>query len=83
MTKAGHAIGFGTALECLTGTNCGTVPAHKWTDFYVKLSGPDPNYGKTLAKGKGVTGVLTPSDGNVMWSADAILIPETTFAPAK
>lgn len=39
----------------------------------------DPNYKQTQAKGEGVTGELTTSDGGKTWTVGEIGIPEHSF----
>ncbi|KAI0450764.1 hypothetical protein F5B21DRAFT_489449 [Xylaria acuta] len=72
------AQGWGSAVECAE-TNCGTVPAHTWTDTKIIMDVADPNYKNTLYKGQGVTGDMSTSDGGKIWTVSAITIPEFTF----
>ncbi|RMY71448.1 hypothetical protein D0863_05142, partial [Hortaea werneckii] len=77
-TSDGHAQGWGSAVECAE-TNCGTVSAHSWIDVSITMDTADPNYKQTQAKGEGVTGELTTSDGGKTWTVGKIGIPEHSF----
>ncbi|KAL2867424.1 uncharacterized protein BJX67DRAFT_372036 [Aspergillus lucknowensis] len=77
-TSSGHAQGWGSAVECAE-ENCGTMGAHTWTDTQIILDVADPNYINTLAKGEGVTGEMSTSDGGKTWEVTTIEIPEFTF----
>ncbi|KAI9705703.1 MAG: hypothetical protein M1820_005113 [Bogoriella megaspora] len=77
-TSDGHAQGWGSAVECAQ-TNCGTVPAHSWTNTKLILDVADPNYIKTLGKSSGVTGDMSTSDGGKTWTVTTINIPQFTF----
>ncbi|PSN75298.1 hypothetical protein BS50DRAFT_615984 [Corynespora cassiicola Philippines] len=77
-TKDGQAQGWGSAVECAE-TNCGTMPAHSWTDTKIILDSADPDYIKTMGKGEGVTGDMSTSDGGKTWTVTTIEIPEFTF----
>ncbi|KAI6844665.1 hypothetical protein KC352_g922 [Hortaea werneckii] len=77
-TSDGYAQGWGSAVECAE-TNCGTVPAHSWIDVSITMDTADPNYKQTQAKGEGVTGELTTSDGGKTWTVGEIGIPEHSF----
>ncbi|KAL4897743.1 hypothetical protein BDV59DRAFT_49369 [Aspergillus ambiguus] len=77
-TSDGKAQGWGSAVECAE-TNCGTVGAHSWIDTKIILDVADPNYINTLAKGEGVTGDMSTSDGGKTWTVTTINIPEYTF----
>ncbi|KAI8930796.1 hypothetical protein NX059_011819 [Plenodomus lindquistii] len=77
-TKDGHAMGWGSALECAA-EDCGTVPAHKWVDTVIKLNTADPNYIRTMGKANGVTGKMSTRDGGVTWKVTDINIPAFTF----
>ncbi|KAH6880352.1 hypothetical protein B0T10DRAFT_519287 [Thelonectria olida] len=77
-TSDGHAQGWGSAVECAE-NNCGTVPAHKWTNTKIILDVADPNYINTLGKGQGVTGDMSTSDGGKTWTVSTISIPKFTF----
>ncbi|KAF2184880.1 hypothetical protein K469DRAFT_578105 [Zopfia rhizophila CBS 207.26] len=77
-TKDGHAEGWGSAVECAE-HNYGTVPAHSWIDTKIILNTADPNYKQTMAKGSGVTGDMSTSDGGKTWTVTAINIPQFTF----
>ncbi|KAI7268316.1 hypothetical protein KC345_g7676 [Hortaea werneckii] len=77
-TSDGHAQGWGSAVECAE-TNCGTVPAHSWIDVSIVMDTADPDYKQTQAKGEGVTGELTTSDGGKTWTLGEIGIPEHSF----
>jgi hypothetical protein len=78
-TSSGHAQGWGSAVEC--GANdCGTMGAHKWINTKIILDKPDPNYIRTNAKGPGVTGDMSTSDGGKTWTVTTINIPKFTFS---
>ncbi|KAI1821304.1 hypothetical protein F4861DRAFT_542064 [Xylaria intraflava] len=77
-TSDAHAQGWGSAVECAA-TDCGTVPAHTWTDTEIIMDVADPNYINTLYKNPGVTGDMTTSDGGKTWTVSTITIPEFTF----
>ncbi|KAL4795756.1 hypothetical protein BDV19DRAFT_388780 [Aspergillus venezuelensis] len=78
-TSDGKAQGWGSSVECAE-SNCGTVPAHTWTDTKIILDVADPDYINTLAKGEGVTGDMSTSDGGKTWTVTTIQIPEFTFS---
>ena len=50
-----------------------------WTDTEIILDVADPDYINTLAKGSGVTGDMSTSDGGKTWTVTTIQIPEFTF----
>lgn len=50
-----------------------------WTDTKIILDTADPNYINTVAKGEGVTGEMTTSDGGKTWTVTTIEIPESSF----
>ncbi|KAI1758329.1 hypothetical protein F4782DRAFT_21817 [Xylaria castorea] len=77
-TSDAHALGWGSAVECAE-ENCGTVPAHTWTDTQIIMDVADPNYINTLGKSQGVTGDMSTSDGGKTWTVSTINIPEFTF----
>lgn len=77
-TSSGKAQGWGSAVECAE-ENCGTMPAHKWTDAKIILDSADASYDKTLGMGEGVTGSMTTSDGGITWEIGTFEIPEFTF----
>ncbi|TRX95491.1 hypothetical protein FHL15_003449 [Xylaria flabelliformis] len=77
-TSDEHAQGWGSAVECAE-ENCGTVPAHTWTDTKIIMDVADPNYINTLGKSQGVTGDMSTSDGGKTWTVSTINIPEFTF----
>lgn len=94
-TSDGHAQGWGSAVECAEencGTvpahckltaqvhidNADNIPL-AWIDTTITLDVADPNYINTLAKGDGVTGDLTTSDGGKTWTVSKFNIPEYTF----
>ncbi|KAH8770988.1 hypothetical protein F5883DRAFT_666459 [Diaporthe sp. PMI_573] len=77
-TSSGHAQGWGSSVECAA-EDCGTVPAHKWTEAKIILDSADASYDKTLGLGQGVTGSMTTSDGGVTWEIGTFEIPEFTF----
>ncbi|KAI0553891.1 hypothetical protein F4679DRAFT_388074 [Xylaria curta] len=77
-TSDEHALGWGSAVECAE-ENCGTVPAHTWTDTKIIMDVADPNYINTLGKSQGVTGDMSTSDGGKTWTVSTINIPEFTF----
>ncbi|EHA22264.1 hypothetical protein AAWM_07445 [Aspergillus awamori] len=78
-TSDGKAQGWGSAVECAE-DNCGTVGAHSWTDTKIILDVADPDYINTLAKGSGVTGDMSTSDGGKTWTVTTINIPEFSFS---
>ncbi|PYH42244.1 uncharacterized protein BP01DRAFT_405213 [Aspergillus saccharolyticus JOP 1030-1] len=77
-TSDGHAQGWGSAVECAE-DNCGTVGAHSWIDTKIILDVADPNYINTMAKGSGVTGEMSTTDGGKTWTVSTISIPEFSF----
>ncbi|KAI1640791.1 hypothetical protein F4809DRAFT_647781 [Biscogniauxia mediterranea] len=77
-TSDGYAQGWGSAVECAE-ENCGTVGAHKWINTTIILDVADPDYINTNAKGEGVTGEMSTSDGGKTWTVSTIEIPEFTF----
>ncbi|ETS81473.1 hypothetical protein PFICI_06475 [Pestalotiopsis fici W106-1] len=77
-TSDGHALGWGSAIECAE-NNCGTMPAHTWINTQIIMDVADPNYINTLYKGAGVTGNLVTADGGKTWTVDTISIPQFTF----
>ncbi|KAI0864558.1 hypothetical protein F4860DRAFT_413295 [Xylaria cubensis] len=77
-TSDAHAQGWGSAVECAE-ENCGTVPAHTWTDTKIIMDVADPNYINTLGKSQGVTGDMSTGDGGKTWTVSTINIPEFTF----
>ncbi|PYI25864.1 hypothetical protein BO86DRAFT_383170 [Aspergillus japonicus CBS 114.51] len=77
-TSDGHAQGWGSAVECAE-NNCGTVGAHSWINTKIILDVADPNYINTMAKGSGVTGEMTTTDGGKTWTVSTISIPEFSF----
>lgn len=77
-TSSGRAQGWGSSVECAE-ENCGTMPAHKWTDAKIILDAADASYDQTLALGEGVTGSMTTSDGGKTWEIGTFEIPEFTF----
>lgn len=77
-TSSGKAQGWGSSVECAE-ENCGTMPAHKWTDAKIILDAADASYDKTLGLGEGVTGSMTTSDGGKTWEIGTFEIPEFTF----
>ncbi|GAP87050.1 hypothetical protein SAMD00023353_2500930 [Rosellinia necatrix] len=77
-TQDGVAQGWGSAVECAE-EDCGTVPAHTWTDTKIIMDVADPDYINTLAKGEGVTGDMSTSDGGKTWTVSTINIPAFTF----
>ncbi|OOF90066.1 hypothetical protein ASPCADRAFT_135468 [Aspergillus carbonarius ITEM 5010] len=78
-TSDGQAQGWGSAVECAE-DNCGTVGAHSWIDTKIILDVADPDYINTLAKGNGVTGDMSTSDGGKTWTVTTINIPEFSFS---
>ncbi|RMY43305.1 hypothetical protein D0864_15872 [Hortaea werneckii] len=50
-----------------------------WIDVSIFMDSADPNYKQTQAKGEGVTGELTTSDGGKTWTVGEIGIPEHCF----
>ncbi|OMP81759.1 hypothetical protein BK809_0002754 [Diplodia seriata] len=81
-TSDGHAQGWGSSVECAE-DNCGTMGAHSWTDTKIILDSADPNYINTMAKGEGVTGEMSTSDGGKTWTVTTIEIPEFTFGSSS
>ncbi|POS73279.1 hypothetical protein DHEL01_v208325 [Diaporthe helianthi] len=77
-TSSGRAQGWGSCVECAA-EDCGTVPAHKWTDAKIILDSADASYDRTLGLGRGVTGSMTTSDGGKTWDIGTFEIPEFTF----
>ncbi|KAI3392486.1 hypothetical protein diail_5651 [Diaporthe ilicicola] len=77
-TSSGKAQGWGSAVECAA-EDCGTMPAHKWTDAKIILDSADATYDRTLGLGQGVTGSMTTSDGGKTWDIGTFEIPEFTF----
>ncbi|KAI1360474.1 hypothetical protein F5Y08DRAFT_348698 [Xylaria arbuscula] len=77
-TSDGYAQGWGSAVECAA-TDCGTIPAHTWTDAKIIMDQADPNYINTLGIGSGVGGSMSTSDGGITWNIGTITIPEFTF----
>ncbi|KAG8159685.1 hypothetical protein KVR01_010322 [Diaporthe batatas] len=77
-TSSGKAQGWGSAVECAA-EDCGTVPAHKWTDAKIILDSADASYDRTMYLGEGVTGDMTTSDGGKTWEIGTFEIPEFTF----
>lgn len=77
-TSDGQAQGWGSAVECAE-ENCGTVPAHSWINTTIILDVADPDYSQTMAKGEGVTGDMSTSDGGKTWTVNTIQIPQFTF----
>ncbi|KAF2829037.1 hypothetical protein CC86DRAFT_318062 [Ophiobolus disseminans] len=77
-TNDGHALGWGSAVECAE-NNCGTMPAHHWINTIITLDSADPVYDRTLGKGPGVTGTMKTADKGVTWTVADIYIPEFTF----
>ena len=81
-TSDGQAQGWGSAVECAA-DDCGTVPAHSWINTTITLDTADPNYDQTNAKGEGVTGNMSTSDGGITWTVTTIDIPEFTFGSSS
>ncbi|OJJ03874.1 hypothetical protein ASPVEDRAFT_54181 [Aspergillus versicolor CBS 583.65] len=77
-TSDGQAQGWGSSVECAA-EDCGTMPAHTWTDTKIILDTADPNYINTMAKGEGVTGEMSTSDDGKTWTVTTIEIPEFSF----
>ncbi|BCS19433.1 uncharacterized protein APUU_12261A [Aspergillus puulaauensis] len=77
-TSDGQAQGWGSSVECAA-EDCGTMPAHTWTDTKIILDVADPNYINTMGKGEGVTGEMSTSDGGKTWTVTTIEIPEFSF----
>ena len=50
-----------------------------WTNTKIILDSADPNYINTVAKGEGVTGDMTTSDGGKTWTVSTIKIPKFSF----
>jgi hypothetical protein len=50
-----------------------------WKNTTIILDSEDPNYDQTNAKGEGVTGEMSTSDGGKTWVVTTIEIPEFTF----
>ncbi|ODM19701.1 hypothetical protein SI65_04687 [Aspergillus cristatus] len=81
-TSDGKAQGWGSSVECAE-DNCGTVGAHSWTDTKIILDTADPDYINTVAKGEGVTGDMTTSDGGKTWTVTTIKIPQFSFGQSS
>jgi len=77
-TSDGLAEGWGSAVECAS-NNCGTVPAHQWSNVEIVLSAADPGYIDTLYLEVGAKATMTTSDGGKTWNVGTILIPQYTF----
>ena len=54
-----------------------------WTNTRIILDSADPNYINTVAKGKGVTGDMTTSDGGKTWTVSTIKIPGFSFGGSE
>ncbi|KAL0255177.1 hypothetical protein SLS55_009707 [Diplodia seriata] len=59
------------------------MPGWAWTDTKIILDSADPNYINTMAKGEGVTGEMSTSDGGKTWTVTTIEIPEFTFGSSS
>lgn len=77
-TSDGTALGWGSAVECAA-EDCGTVPAHTWTNVSIILSGAYTGYIDTLALGEGVDATMTSADG-ITWEVGTISIPGYDFS---
>ncbi|CZR66877.1 uncharacterized protein PAC_16778 [Phialocephala subalpina] len=77
-TSDGEAEGWGSAVECAS-DNCGTVPAHKWTNVEIVLSAADPGYIDTMYLEVGAEASMSTSDGGKTWNVGTISIPQYTF----
>ncbi|PWY91290.1 hypothetical protein BO94DRAFT_488780 [Aspergillus sclerotioniger CBS 115572] len=78
-TSDAKAEGWGSAVECAE-DNCGTIGAHSWIDTKIILDVADPDYINTMAKGEGVTGDMSTTDGGKTWTVTTIDIPEFSFS---
>lgn len=76
-TSDGDAQGWGSAVECAA-EDCGTVPAHTWTNVSIILSEADSTYQNTLALGTGVSATMT-SDDDITFTVGTIEIPSWDF----
>ena len=54
-----------------------------WTNTKIILDSADPNYINTVAKGEGVTGDMTTSDGGKTWTVSTIKIPGFSFGGSE
>lgn len=78
-TSDGEAEGWGSAVECAA-EDCGTVPAHTWTNVSIILNAADESYIDTLAIGSEVDATMTTSDGGITWEVGTISIPCWDFS---
>lgn len=77
-TSDGDAQGWGSSVECAA-EDCGTVPAHTWTNVSIILSEADSTYQNTLALGEGVSATMT-SDDDITFTVGTIEIPGWDFS---
>lgn len=77
-TSDGDAQGWGSSVECAA-EDCGTVPAHTWTNVTIILSEADSTYQNTLALGTGVSATMT-SDDDTTFTVGTIEIPGWDFS---
>lgn len=54
-----------------------------WIDTKIILDTADPDYINTVAKGEGVTGDMTTSDGGKTWTVTTIKIPQFSFGQSS
>ncbi|KAF2767210.1 hypothetical protein EJ03DRAFT_337805 [Teratosphaeria nubilosa] len=80
-TESGQAMGVGSAVECATEVNCGTMGAHQWLNTRIVLNVPDKHFGKNSGKVGGVTtGAWVTTDGGRTWTMEVAHIPEYKFS---
>ncbi|KAF3764243.1 hypothetical protein M406DRAFT_29438, partial [Cryphonectria parasitica EP155] len=77
-TSDGKAEGWGSAVECAA-EDCGTVPAHTWSNVSIILNAAYADYIDTLALGTDVEATMTTSDGGMTWEVGTIEIPSFDF----
>lgn len=78
-TSDGKAEGWGSAVECAA-EDCGTVPAHKWSNVSITLNSAYADYIDTLGLGTDVEATMTTSDGGMTWEVGTISIPCWDFS---
>ncbi|KAH9827334.1 hypothetical protein Tdes44962_MAKER02960 [Teratosphaeria destructans] len=77
-TASGHALGFGSAVEC-GATDCGAVGAHAWVDTRIVLNEADPGFARTFGRADGVRAELRMEEGGRVWVVGEAGIPEFSF----